>query len=304
MVEAQSEAEKNRLKDMPEETAFDGTTQTHGTTLSSTESSAQEPSQRLGESPATAGPESSQSDGEQNGQAKATQGPSRYERTKRERAAFKAAQAQFAREREQFARERAEFEASKKPKRDYSIADLRKYRQQWQDEGNFELVEKADKEIAVMEAEEQAERAQRTVELPPPGTQEHRTQWEAAERELFEADPEFMREGTKLDTKLREIMASADGNIYRQHPRGIVAAYHRAKMELMEEANKGLQTENSNLKTELQRYQGLTSVGGGAPGRIGSGNRIESIADFEKLSAAEMRKHLTRGAQRDGVPWF
>ncbi len=298
----QSEAE-NRLKDMPEETAFDGTTQTHGVT---TQSSAQEPSQGLGESPATAGSESSQSDpamAGQDGQTKAKE-PSRYERTKRERAAFKAAQAQFAREREQFARERAEFEASKKPKRDYSIADLRKYRQQWQDEGNFELVEKADKEIAVMEAEEQAERAQRTVELPPPGTHEHRTQWEAAERELFEADPEFMREGTKLDTKLREIMASADGNIYRQHPRGIVAAYHRAKMELMEEANKGLQTENSNLKTELQRYQGLTSVGGGAPGRIGSGNRIESIADFEKLSAAEMRKHLTRGAQRDGVPWF
>lgn len=46
-------------------------------------------------------------------------------------------------------------------------------------------------------------------------------------------------------------MASEDGNIYRQHPRGIVAAYHRAKMELLEVDMKGLQTENSKLKDEL-----------------------------------------------------
>jgi len=226
-------------------------------------------------------------------------GPSRYERTKQERAAFRA-------EKEAFARERADFEATQKPKRDYTLADLKKYRQQWakeaeqgtwregQDYDPAELVQKADTEIAAMEAEAQASGQSNMF----------KAEWETAERELAQTDPEFMRDGTRLDKRLREIMGSEDGNIYRQHPRGIVAAYHRAKMELLEGDYKSLQTENSKLKTELQRYTGLTSIGGGAPARIGSGNRVESLQDFEKLSVADMRKHLRRGAQRDGVPWF
>ena len=106
-----------------------------------------------------------------------------------------------------------------------------------------------------------------------------------------------MRDGTKLDAKLREIMQSPDGNIYRQHPRGIVAAYHRAKMEL-------LQAENSRLENDLKRYQGLTSIGGGAPGRVGRGNAVNSIADFAKLSTKEMRAHLLANADSQKVPWF
>jgi|SRR6267378_1142376 len=224
---------------------------------------------------------------------------SRYERTKRQRAELAKREAALTQRESQFAqRERAAAEAAK-PKRDYTLGDLRKYRAQWEQEGNFELVEKADKEIAAMEAEAQAERQSRTVEMPPLGSQEHKAQWETAERELSQADPEFMRDGTRLDKRLREIMGSEDGNIYRQHPRGIIAAYHRAKMELLEGDFKGLQTENSKLKTELQRYTGLTSISGGAPARIGSGER-----EFSKLSLADMRKHLRSGAKRDGVPWF
>lgn len=225
---------------------------------------------------------------------------SRYERTKRQRAELARREAALTDKERQFAqRERAAAEAAK-PKRDYTLGDLKKYRTQWESEGNFELVEKADKEIAAMEAEAQAERQSRTVEMPPLGSPEHQRQWEVAERELSQTDPEFMREGTRLDTKLREIMGSEDGAIYRQHPRGIVAAYHRAKMELLEGDFKGLQTENSKLKTELQRYTGLTSISGGAPARIGSSTE----RDFSKLSLPEMRKHLMRGAKRDGVPWF
>jgi hypothetical protein len=245
-----------------------------------------------------------------NGQSQESQGPAKekkpslYYQVRQAKKAFKAEQEAFARERETFARERAQFEEARKPKRDYTLADLRKYRGQWEQEGNFELVEKADKEIAAMEAEAQAERQSRTLELPPMGSPEHQAQWESAERELAQVDPEFMRNGTRLDKRLREIMGSEDGNIYRQHPRGIVAAYHRAKMELLEGDYKVLQTENSKLKNELQRYTGLTSIGGGAPARIGSSSRVESIEDFAKLSVADMRKHLKRGVQRDGVPWF
>jgi hypothetical protein len=235
-----------------------------------------------------------------NGQRQESQGPAKekkpslYYQARQARKAFKAEQEAFAREREIFARERAEFEEARKPKRDYTLDDLRKYRRQWDQEGNSELVEKADKEIAAMEAEAQTNSQ----------SDRFKAEWETAERELAQVDPEFMRDGTRLDKRLREIMGSEDGNIYRQHPRGIVAAYHRAKMELLEGDYKVLQTENSKLKNELQRYTGLTSIGGGAPARIGSGNRVESIEDFSRLSIADMRKHLKRGAKRDGVPWF
>jgi len=229
---------------------------------------------------------------------------SRYERTKRERAAFRAEREAFQREREAFTKERAAAEEAKKPKRDYSLAELRKYRGEWEREGKYDLVEAADKEIAVIEAEAAAERKARTVEMPPIGSPEHRSQWETAERELYQADPEFMRAGTRLDTRLREIMGGEDGNIYRQHPRGIIAAYHRARMELLDADVQALRNENNKLNNELKRYQGLTGIGAGSPARVGSGSRVESLGDFERLSTKDMRKHLLRNADKHGVPWF
>ena len=184
------------------------------------------------------------------------------------------------------------------------MADLKKYRGQWEQEGNYDLVEKADREIAVLEAEEAAQRAARTVEMPPLGSPEHLAQWQAAEQELAQADPEFMREGTRLDGKLRQIMSSQDGNIYRQHPRGIVAAYHRARMELLEADLKTEQTKSSKLQAELQRLTGLTSIGGGAPGLVGNGSRVDSPEDFARLSTKDMRKHLMQAARRGTTPWF
>lgn len=272
---------------------------------SAPEADTQSPSNSLGESDQpkdTNGASDKQANtgGNGNGQKEHL---SRYERTKRERAAFKTQQAQFQKDREAFARERAQFEEQKKPKRDYTLADLQKYRGQWEAEGNYDLVEKADAEIARMQAEEQAERAQRTIELPRAGSPEHKAQWEACERDLAKADPEFMRTGTRLDTKLRQIMAGPDGEVYRQHPRGIVAAYHAARMELLEADLKAEQTKSSKYQAELQRLTGLTSIGGGAPGQLGNGSRVESVDDFARLSSKDMRKHLMNGARRS-TTWF
>src|SRR5262245_54401221 len=79
---------------------------------------------KLGESD---GPENSAGrDSESNGHKPAqpqVQRPrelSRYERTKRERAQFRAEREAFQREREAFTKERAAAEEAKKPKRDYS----------------------------------------------------------------------------------------------------------------------------------------------------------------------------------------
>jgi hypothetical protein len=278
--------------------------------------SSQEPSQsggsdiyhhKLGESESGAPkrPESAE-EGKNGEKAQGQKGESRYERTKREKAAFRAEREAFQRERAAFMLERAALQEAQKPRRDYSIAELQKYRGEWEREGKFDLVEAADKEIAQMVRELEAERAQRTVEYPPLGSPEHRAQWEAAEAELAQVDPEFMRSGTRLDNLLRQIMASQDGNTYRQHPRGIIAAYHRAKMELLDADLKELQTTNSRLETELKRYQGYTSIGsGGVPARVGTGaGQVESLRDFERLSTKDMRKHLLSNADKHGVPWF
>lgn len=288
---------------MPEDAVLDSGSS--GAAQSAPEADTQEPSSsQLGESQANNGSSDKPTNVNGNGNgAQQKEHLSRYERTKRERAAFKAQQAQFQSEREAFARERAQFEEQRKPKAPYTLAELKHYRGQWETEGNYDLVEKADAEIARLEAQEQAERAARTVELPPPGSPEHKAQWEEAERQLAQTDPEFMRQGTRLDTKLRQIMAGPDGNIYRQHPRGIVAAYHAAQVELLKADLQTEQTKSSKLQQELSRLTGLTSIGGGAPGQLGSGSRIESVDDFSRLSAKDMRKHLMQSAKRSNG-WF
>ena len=235
---------------------------------------------------------------------------SRYERTKKERAAFRQQQESFRAQQAAFAQERAKFEESKKPKRDYSLADLKKYRADWAREaeegvipGREELVRRADAEIAAMEAEEKASKM--VVELPKRGTPEHRQQWQAAEADLQRADPEFMKAGTRVDTKLREIFNGPNAAAYADHPQGIYAAYDRAQREILEEDNKGLRTENSQLKKELQRLGGLTSIGSGVPGRLGDGG-VNSPADFARLSTKDMRKHLGTLAKRgqDSSGWL
>ena len=218
---------------------------------------------------------------------------SRYERTKRQRAEYQKREAALKQREEQIAQAEREKNAPKKP--NYTIEELKQYRQAWAEEAQWDpskadLIKAADKELKRLEAIEQQEKGQASF------VQE----WTTAERELGEADPEFgVGKGTRLDKKLGEIMAGPDGNIYRQHPRGIIAAYHRAKMEILEGDHKIALGKIQQLETELKRLTGLTSIGGGAPGRIGSGER-----DFSKLSSADMFRHLKSQANRGGMPWL
>lgn len=242
--------------------------------------------------------------------------PGAYERAKERVKAKEAAIAQrdselTRREAALAERERLAAEAAKpKPKqRDYTLADLRKYHKQWSDVShrNYDpdLAEKAAAEIEVME-NEQAQVATGAPDLPGIGTPEHTRQWQQAEKELAEADPEFMRTGTKLDARLRAIMQGPDGDAYRTHPRGIVAAYHQAKLDLTREENKELSDKIQSLETELKRYQGLTSVGSGVSRRPGSnGHSPETPQEFARLSSDQMRKHLlSRARASGGAPLF
>jgi hypothetical protein len=215
------------------------------------------------------------------------------------------------RERNAFMQQRAA-EAQAAQAEQYTAADIIRYLPGWKrdaeanpwDTEKQHLVESAQKELERFNQIAEAERQARTVEMPALGSAEHRAQWEAAERDLYQADPEFMRQGTRLDTLLRQIMAGSDGNVYRSHPRGIIAAYHRAKMELLEADLKELRTTNSKLETDLKRYQGFTSIGAGAPARPGSGGGVENVSDFARLSVKDQRKHLLANADKHGVPWF
>lgn len=225
------------------------------------------------------------------------------EQAKAEQSAFQQAQAQFQAERAQFAKERADFEESKKPKRDYTKADLQKYKEAWREEGRYDLVTQAENEIAAMEAEEKASKT--VLELPKPGTPEHKQQWEESERQLAEADPEFMRPGTRLDTKLREIFSGPNAQVYRGHPQGIFAAYDKAQLDITREDLQTSQDEVQQLKAEIQRLTGLTSIGGGVPGRMGTNGEVNNLKDFSKLPSAEMRKRLMADKRKSGsMSWL
>jgi DNA repair exonuclease SbcCD ATPase subunit len=219
---------------------------------------------------------------------------SRYERTKRQRAALQEREAALKAREERIAQTERAKQAPQKP--DYSLADLKEYRKAWAEEAQWDpakadLVVQADKEIKRLEGLEKSEQSQEAF------TKE----WQTAEAELAQSDQEFMRSGTRLDSKLREIMAGPDGNVYRGHPRGIVAAYHRARMEILESDHQGALGKIHELETELKRLTGLTSLGGGAPGRMGNGN-----VDFSRLSSADMRKRLLSQAKSNAgdVPWL
>jgi len=217
---------------------------------------------------------------------------SRYERTKRQRAEFQKRESALKQREEQIAQAERAAKAPKKP--DYTAAELKQYRQSWENEGRFDLVEAADKELKRLESLEQQEK----------GQQSFVQEWQQAERELGESDPEFgFGKGTRLDKKLGEIMQGPDGNIYRQHPRGIVAAYHRAKMEILEGDHKDALGKIQQLETELKRLTGRSSIGAGAPGRLGTA-RVESLSDFAKLSRADMLKHLKSQRGSNGMPWL
>ena len=206
-----------------------------------------------------------------------------FARTKRQRAAFQAEKAAFEQQRAEWHRQQQEAaEKAKGPK--FDLDELKKFREQWKADENWDLVEKADAKIKELEAEEGAKHQQLTKVQT----------WHQAERELAANDPDFLKQGTRLDTRLREIMQSADGDIYRSHERGIVAAYHRAKMEILQEDHTKLQKEFQALQQEHQRVTGLTSISGGTPGRMGNGQK-----DFAALTTGEMRKRLERGASRN-----
>jgi hypothetical protein len=230
------------------------------------------------------GPES----GSQKPQSHAQKRETKFARAKRQRAEFQARVAAFEQQKAQWEAQQRQAEEAKKPK--FDLNELKEFRKQWMAEGNEELVEKADAKIAELEEEQRQKSAVSNRE----------TVWRQAEAELSRNDPDFLKAGTRLDTRLREIMAGPDGNIYRSHERGIVAAYHRAKMELLQEDHQALQKQHKELKEEYQRATGLTSIGGGSQPRMGNG--AMSPKEFSRLPTAEMRKRLASKAST--TPWI
>jgi hypothetical protein len=237
---------------------------------------------------------------------------SRYEQTKRQKAAFKARQAEFEKERQDFNRQRQEFEASKAPaKPTYTLAELKQYRKEWAGEaemgvpGREELVEKADQRIMQMEAEEKQKVMQ--YEMPRFGTPQHRQIWEASEQQLRSEDPDFMRSGSRLDTKIREILSGPNAQLYKNHAYGIYAAYDTAQKEILKEDNLQLQNKIKELTTELERVSGFSSISGGAPGQVTLNGKMSGDSkEFSKLSSAEMKKRILAHQNKPdtSMPWM
>src|SRR5215475_4922626 len=205
------------------------------------------------EAPETTPEDNSAHSGQGNGQKPL----SRYERTKRRIAAVKEREAALERrESEWNARETARAEAEKKAgEPDYTIADLKKYRKQWESNGEYDLVSKADEEIARLEQLEADKKQQ--FEIPKPGTDQFKAVWEQSERDLYEHDPEFMRSGTRMDKALRELFAGPYGNQYRSSPYGIFAAYNYVKLDLTLQDLAAERQKTSAYEKEIKRLNGL-----------------------------------------------
>jgi hypothetical protein len=220
---------------------------------------------------------------------------SRYEKTKRKIAQLKEREAKLNEREQQLARvEQERIEKERKASEpDYTIGDLEKYKKQWEQEGNYDLAQKAEAEIQRLQALEASKR--QLIEVPQFGTPEFKQSWEQAEQELYQYDPEFMRAGTRVDQVLRELMNGPDGNLYRQHPRGIVAAYHLAKLSIAEQDLASERQKTQVYEKEIQRLNGLLGIGGGAPAR---GSGPFEIRDFSRLSTADMKRHLLAEARR------
>jgi len=226
---------------------------------------------------------------------------SRYERTKRQRKAFETERASFEAQRKAFSEERRALDEAKRKAAEppYTVAELKQYRKIWNEPTHKDydpgLVEKADAEIQRLEKLE-AESSE-AFRIPKSGTPEFIQQWQAAETELYNLDSEFQRENTRLDKVLRTMMSGPDGNLYRQHPRGIVAAYHRARLDIATADLGTARAENQKLKTEVARLNGLLGIGPGVNG----GRSIGEFRgkDFSNLSTKEMREHLKRNAIRE-----
>jgi hypothetical protein len=156
-----------------------------------------------------------------------------------------------------------------------------------------------------MEAEEKQSKV--AYELPKYGTQEHRQIWQQAEQQLRSEDPEFMKPGTRLDTKLREILNGPNGKMYLGHAYGIYAAYDAAKSEILKEDNSALNRKIQELTTELERTSGLSSISGGAPGQVTlAGKTSNDSREFAKLSSTEMKKRILahQGKNDSSMPWM
>lgn len=270
----------------------------------SPESGAQHPSPEFGESERDQGgrPKSeSSSDGEsgsQNGKVDEKQKPkakSRYARAREWRLALEARERTIAEKEKQWQEREAK---AKNPERNYTLEELRHWREQWNSEvqqmdswdpqrsEREQLVKKADVEIAKMQAEAQQSNQAASFQQ----------QWRQAEATLSQTDPDFMKEGTALDKKIREILSGPDGEHYRRYPLGIVAVYDRAKKELLEEEMNGLRTKFQKTEEENKRLAGLTSIGGGVPGQFGNGSGAGS--DFSRLSTKQMKERLLADARR------
>jgi hypothetical protein len=227
---------------------------------------------------------------------------SRYDRTKQKRKALEEREARLAQREWEFAQnERARLEEQRKAAQPpYTIAELRKYRKVWDNPNHKDyspdLVEKVDAEIERLE--ELEAQSKDSYDLPKAGTAQFVDLWHQAEKELYDYDPEFQRDGTRLDNVLRAMLEGPEGDLYRQHPRGIVAAYHKARLDIAYADLEYAYAENQKLQNELTRLNGLTSVGGSG----GAGRSVGELRsrDFASLSTKEMREHLKRNASRNG----
>jgi hypothetical protein len=191
----------------------------------------------------------------------------------------------------------------------YSVEEIERYASDWEAEAErLERVGAYDEADRKRELAGQARAAigagtlgteavptqpQQQGQTPGFSDEEIRTGWAAAEAELRAIDPDFGKDGSPLDLRLKELLAAEP--VYKQHPRGIVAAYHYVSLELEKEARQAAEDRIVELQDQLNKLRSSLSVDGGSP-NAGLANARGSGRRAEEMSLEELQAKLTRDA--------
>ena len=176
--------------------------------------------------------------------------------------------------------------------------DTRKLAQQQFDDGettlaaeNFALAQKAfeaAEKTRELESQTQFEQTRKGFEQ----------QWIGNREATIKANPEIVEPGSPIARQMNEWLDQKSPNFQQMFhfmPNGFETAYQIAKWKLGADETSALREQNQQLRTELQKYQKLTSVGGSSPTRHTGPKTFNSDMPLD-----EMEAYLRRATENAG----
>ena len=161
----------------------------------------------------------------------------------------------------------------------YSAEDYEAFAKNSED---ADLAERAKAKAAALRKEEGDTKANASREEFTKG-------WQENLNKVLEADPDLKDENSEAGKALRAVLK--DRPCFSTTPDGIKHAAEFAKLQRQSGLVSGLQQENQDLKTEIERLNKLTGITGSGP------SKKPVTKSFDEMTTAEREAELTRMAK-------